>query len=871
MVTKIVDKHLFLEKLSGFASFLLQYHLEDLSAAIETENELREIPLVRHLQKSGLNLATITKQSLSKFLLSVINKTIIVENLQEMKSWKNGNHPFVDPELVESKDIALVHNVRKQVIIDFIPKYTKDPILIIEIIKELEGLYSHLEENAYNTYSEVQQKKITREKEFNEVLINNNLDGIISFDKELMITSINKPVLVKYRLLKKEVIGKKIWSVWPEIKEDIHYLYAVLKGRTIKIKEKSYKNGQGFYEANLVPFQGENSEIEGGIIFIHDITERIKYETALKEHTEELKVANEQLRESQEELQSSIEDLKKSKEAIEETNEELQELLAQLEEAQEAIIESETRLLEAQEVAHLGSWEWDVYTDQVRWSAEMKKIFGYSDEYMSIDYQSYLSHIHPEDKDNMKEVISVALKNKSNYAVEHRIISKDGKIKWMLGKGRPVFKNGKLLKLTGTGYDITAQKESEEAMKKSRDYYLTILEDFPSLIWRAGIDGKCNYFNNTWLDWTGRSLSEEYGDGWTSGIHPEDVDNCRKTFTDAFNKREKCTMEYRLLKYEGTYGWILNMGKPLYDPDGNFTGYIGSSFDITEDKIMKAELVTAFNKIKEKNNELTKAEILLRELNQNLEDKVFKRTVELQDYAIKLKTKNDQLVQLNDYMDNFVYAAAHDLKAPVANLKLLSQVLKKPSDEAERYAYFSTMDQIVERLEKTMDGLVQIMEIQSNVNNVIKKVEFDALLNLVQTELKTMISNSEVEIFADFSNANHINFFEPFLQSVMRNLISNSIKYSSDKRKSKVKIKTYHEGPFIIMEFEDNGIGIDLKKYGKNMFKPFYRFTQRSEGKGIGLHLIKSMVEKNGGKIEVKSEINEGTRFKIYLREYISN
>lgn len=130
--------------------------------------------------------------------------------------------------------------------------------------------------------------------------------------------------------------------------------------------------------------------------------------------------------------------------------------------------------------------------------------------------------------------------------------------------------------------DITETKMMEEALVKSRDFYLSLFEEFPALIWRSGLDAKCDYFNNTWLQFTGRTLEQEMGDGWAEGVHPEDLERCYKTYIEAFHSREPFEMEYRLRHYDGQYRWIIDMGRPFYNLDGDFSGYIGSCYDITE-------------------------------------------------------------------------------------------------------------------------------------------------------------------------------------------------------------------------------------------------------------------------------------------------
>lgn len=112
--------------------------------------------------------------------------------------------------------------------------------------------------------------------------------------------------------------------------------------------------------------------------------------------------------------------------------------------------------------------------------------------------------------------------------------------------------------------------------------YKVIVETAPNLIWRSGIDAKCYYFNKTWLDFTGRTFEQEFGDGWTEGVHPDDFDRCVRIYMENFNKRTPFEMEYRLLRHDGEWRWINDIGVPVVDEDGEFTGYVGSCLDVTE-------------------------------------------------------------------------------------------------------------------------------------------------------------------------------------------------------------------------------------------------------------------------------------------------
>ncbi len=132
--------------------------------------------------------------------------------------------------------------------------------------------------------------------------------------------------------------------------------------------------------------------------------------------------------------------------------------------------------------------------------------------------------------------------------------------------------------------DISERKQVEAALRESEARFHTLAESAPVLMWLSGTDGLCSFFNKPWLDFTGRTMAQEYGNGWTEGVHPDDLDFCLNIYISNFEKRQPFRMEYRLRRYDGEYRWLLDSGSPMFGPGKVFTGYIGSCIDITERK-----------------------------------------------------------------------------------------------------------------------------------------------------------------------------------------------------------------------------------------------------------------------------------------------
>ncbi|MGI6622072.1 MAG: PAS domain S-box protein [Acetivibrionales bacterium] len=184
------------------------------------------------------------------------------------------------------------------------------------------------------------------------------------------------------------------------------------------------------------------------------------------------------------------------------------------------------------------------------------------------------------------------------------LVSKDGNEYYVSASSSPIRDNqGIITGLVAVFRDITRHRNLEDNLIKSKDYYLTLFESFPALIWRADINKKFNYFNKMWLDFTGRTLEQESGSGWVEGVYPEDAQQMLKVFNDAFDERRSFETEYRLKNRNGQYRWILNIGRPFFDLENQFSGFIGACFDITERKIAE-EGLSRYQLLSQKANDI---------------------------------------------------------------------------------------------------------------------------------------------------------------------------------------------------------------------------------------------------------------------------
>ncbi len=233
-----------------------------------------------------------------------------------------------------------------------------------------------------------------------------------------------------------------------------------------------------------------------------------------------------------------------------------------------------------------------------------------------------------------------------------------------------------------------------------------------------------------------------------------------------------------------------------------------------------------------------------------------------------LRQSQAELAKVSGHLETFVYTAAHDLRAPVANLLVLTKLLLGDPGPAQRHALLETAQQSVAQLDRTIKGLVEVLEVQSTFHATVQPVSLESILAGVRKELAADPAGAALTVAADFTACPRVSYIRAYLESIFRNLLGNAAKYRSEDRPPAIAVASGREGEFVTLAFADNGVGIDLARQGHKLFRPFSRLTTRGDGKGLGLYLVKNMVEKNGGKIRFDSTLGRGTTVTCYLVEY---
>jgi len=381
-------------------------------------------------------------------------------------------------------------------------------------------------------------------------------------------------------------------------------------------------------------------------------------------------------------------------------------------------------------------------------------------------------------------------------------------------------KQGNKTLLAGYTIDITERKNAENALRESEERFRTLANSGQALIWTSGLDKKCNYFNQPWLDFTGRTIEQELGDGWVEGVHPDDLHHCVETYMTAFDRQEKFSMEYRVQHVNGDYRWIQDDGSPRFDSKGEFIGFIGHCLDITERKQAEATL---------KENEVRLHELIA--------------------------TK-----------DKFFSIISHDLKNPfnsilgLSNL-LVEQIQEKNFDRIEEYAAIIQKSSI-----QVFDLLVNLLEWSRLQTGRIEfspeYVEMVSLINEVTELFGDSVRQKSITIFKELPRNMLIFADKAMISTILRNLISNAIKFTHPQ--GQIVISAESKKDKVIIAISDNGMGIkneNIEKLFRIAENQTTLGTKNERGTGLGLILCKEFIEKHGGKIRVESEVGKGSKF----------
>jgi PAS domain S-box-containing protein len=388
---------------------------------------------------------------------------------------------------------------------------------------------------------------------------------------------------------------------------------------------------------------------------------------------------------------------------------------------------------------------------------------------------------------------------------------------------------------------LESQRRLEQELRESEQHFRTLADQGSALIWTSGLDMGCDYFNQPWLNFTGRTLAQELGSGWTEGVHLEDIERCLLTYKAAFVARRSFSMEYRLRAADGRHRWIRDDGSPRHDSQGRFLGFIGYCYDITEAKEL---------------------EFQMRRFHAELEQRVAERTADL-------ATANRELA-------TFTYTVSHDLKAPLRGIDGYSRMLQLvhgdllddgARDLVARIRHGAgQMNQLIHdllaycHLEQRQVCCTRVDLVDLARRAIEARRADDPGLGPgpgLERVLQLEAPDTPVMACADADG----------LAMVLRNLIDNALKFSARSQPPCVRLRVSHgEDGCAMLSVHDNGIGFDMQ-YHDRIFEIFQRL-ERAEaypGTGIGLAIVRKAMQRMGGRVWAQGEPGRGAVFHLEM------
>ncbi len=381
--------------------------------------------------------------------------------------------------------------------------------------------------------------------------------------------------------------------------------------------------------------------------------------------------------------------------------------------------------------------------------------------------------------------------------------------------------------LFGRMTDITDEKEREIHLKLSEERFQCALEASTNGVWDLDLKNDRVFYSSQsmkMLEFDEADIIDTH-QKWDERIHPDDLED----YLTAFNKHLMNETPFyenakRMLTKTGKYKWILSRGKIIERDEKGFPIRLtGTHTDITELKQQEKKLLHTLKIINEQNSRLM----------------------------------------------NFAHIVSHNLSSHTSNFKMLLDLLEDENDNNSIIEMHKHLRTSSNALSQTIEHLKELVDINAGVVQKKECLNLNLYLNKVLSVLSEEISNNKVKIYNKIPKDYNVSFNPSYLESILLNFTTNAIKYSHPDRVPEIKYNLKSDKGKTLLEIRDNGLGIDMEKYGQKLFGMYKTFHNNTNARGIGLFITKNQIEAMGGKVEVESKANVGTTFKIYFNNEI--
>ena len=475
------------------------------------------------------------------------------------------------------------------------------------------------------------------------------------------------------------------------------------------------------------------------------------------------------------------------------------------------------------EVAKIGCWEFCAKEQVMTWCAMTRSIYGVTDDFVPTVDNSISFYKDGHSRNTISMILHNAAKQGTTWSEKLQIITTEGKEKWVLSAGKPIFDSGQLLGYTGTFQDIDAQVRSELKTKNSETLLRTLVDNLPLNVYIKDTESKKILVNKFECNYLGYSDPKEVLGKTDFDLYDEDIaQSSRAEDIKVFETGMPMLAQESVIRNKnGELTSFLCSKIPILGNDGVATGLLGISVDISE--------------IKQKEEELRK--------------------------LVSVTS------QQNKKIVNFAHIVSHNLRSHSANFSMLLDFLLNEKNESEKKNILKMLTEASTDLSQTLEHLNEVIIINTQVNLVKESVFLKSKIDQIQRQTSGLLNRNGGIIINEVSISTCLKVIPSYLDNILTSVLTNAVKYRKPDQPPVIHFNATSENGFTVLSITDNGLGIDLKKYGDKVFGMYKTFHDNYDAKGMGLYIVRNQIEAMNGRITVDSRVGKGSTFKIYFNE----
>jgi len=467
-------------------------------------------------------------------------------------------------------------------------------------------------------------------------------------------------------------------------------------------------------------------------------------------------------------------------------------------------------------------WDWKIQEDYFIWNKGIEEVFGYKKEEVGNTSSWWFDRIHPEDSIKMSVRLYSFIEQKTEkWQDEYRFRCADGTYKFVFDRGFLVQdEHGTAIRMIGAIQDISKQKAEEQRLKLLE----TVVTQTKDAVMITETEKsyrtvpKIVFVNPAFTKITGYKPTEVIGKTPSVFMSKNSIVKVLPQISKALKDKKTFQFESFNTNKSGEGYWVNFIMLPITNQEGEHSHWVSIQRDITAEKKQEKE-----------------KEQLIRELTQN-----------------------------NTDLKQFSYFTSHNLRAPLSNLSgLLALLEDTPIDNPELELLLNGFKKSTQLLNETVNDLVKVIIIKDSPSMLREEVRIQDVFENVFSQLSFLISSIQPVLKMDLDAAPTLHVNKAYLESILLNLFTNSLKYHATDRALKISITSKETADGIALQFKDNGIGIDMERNKDKIFGLYQRFHNYPDSKGLGLYLVKSQIESMGGSIIVDSKVDKGTTFTL--------